>query len=703
MAAHPVMRRFVYWLPSMSHRFIALLLSACLPGLALAADEPTVVEVKGQYNARRDDTASKTVIHHAELTRYGDTSLLAVLKRLPAITVSGGTVRMRGLGDGYTQILLNGEKAPPGFTLDALAPDAIDRIEILRSATADTGAQGIAGSINIVMRKAVRAPRRDVKLSLGDEGGKLTPFLTGQSADRAGALSRTFVVAVAQSHFDTPSLIQEQYGLEGLEGSVESAQRTRGTMDSIFFTPRLNWQLGGENSLSSQSLLRVVRNTAKTDQAVIAASGTAPGFTSSTSRSRTDSQIASTSLNWIHRLNPRHLLDTKLGMSYSAKRGGQHFSGIGLGAQPSLARDTATRSVDQGLTLRGRDAISLVPGHTLVLGWDAAHTRQSEERRQSGRGDEDFTVRVGRLALLGQDEWNVTPRWSVYLGGRWEGIATDSVRSGFDTVSSRSAVFSPSAQTLYKLAGSEGSQLRLALARTYKEPAAASLNARHILATLNTSTTPDYRGNPGLRPELAWGLDFSYEYFARDGAMFSAGGYVRRIDDVTGHSLDKVDGRWVSTPANVGSATSQGIELEGKYALGPLALSASLNRNWSRVDSLPSPGNRLDGQTPLSLNLGADYAPPGARFSGGASFAFQRGGMVRTSASETMSTGAVRTLDAYALYRRDKHLQVRLALSNLLHRDALSGSRFEDASGSVNRTQRDRQEASARLTLEYVF
>ena len=69
-----------------------------------------------------------------------------MLKRQPGISVvngiggRGGEIRMRGLGKGYTQILLNGDPAPDGFSLDGLAPELVERIEIQRAATADQGA-----------------------------------------------------------------------------------------------------------------------------------------------------------------------------------------------------------------------------------------------------------------------------------------------------------------------------------------------------------------------------------------------------------------------------------------------------------------------------------------------------------------------------------------------------------------------------------
>ena len=64
------------------------------------------------YDPRRDDTASKTVIRQDEILKYGDTNVFDVLKRAPGVTVIGESIRMRGLGNGYTQVLVNGERPP---------------------------------------------------------------------------------------------------------------------------------------------------------------------------------------------------------------------------------------------------------------------------------------------------------------------------------------------------------------------------------------------------------------------------------------------------------------------------------------------------------------------------------------------------------------------------------------------------------------
>ena len=84
------------------------------------------VEIKSNRDntmeERRQSTAAKIVIGREELDKQGDATLGEVLKRLPGVTIQGapgrgGAIRMRGLGGGYTQILLDGQRVPPGFSI----------------------------------------------------------------------------------------------------------------------------------------------------------------------------------------------------------------------------------------------------------------------------------------------------------------------------------------------------------------------------------------------------------------------------------------------------------------------------------------------------------------------------------------------------------------------------------------------------------
>jgi len=164
------------------------------PATATATPSPTAtVEVKASADTqRRNDSASRVIVHHDELVQYGDRSALDAMKRLPGVTVTDGGVRMRGLGSGYTQVLVDGQRMPPGFSLEALAPDAIERIEVIRAATAEYSTASIAGTINIVLRKAVGKSGAEVKLGTGGGHGYRAPGLTLAMSGKDGAFSYLF-------------------------------------------------------------------------------------------------------------------------------------------------------------------------------------------------------------------------------------------------------------------------------------------------------------------------------------------------------------------------------------------------------------------------------------------------------------------------------------------------------------------------------
>lgn len=63
-------------------------------------------------------------------------------------------VRMRGLGGQLRQILLDGDPAPTGFSLDSIPADLVGRIEIPPTAIAEYSTRSIAETINIVLRKS---------------------------------------------------------------------------------------------------------------------------------------------------------------------------------------------------------------------------------------------------------------------------------------------------------------------------------------------------------------------------------------------------------------------------------------------------------------------------------------------------------------------------------------------------------------------
>jgi outer membrane receptor protein involved in Fe transport len=260
---------------------------------------------------------------------------------------------------------------------------------------------------------------------------------------------------------------------------------------------------------------------------------------------------------------------------------------------------------------------------------------------------------------------------------------------------------------LYKLPDRKGEQLRFALTRTYKAPPTPLLIPRRFTSIENKPTTPDYQGNPDLRPELATGIDVAAEKFWEHGASASLSFAIRRITDYTRQGLRFIDGRWVQLPLNEGKAISKSLEFDTKMPIQKFYSSApridfriNMNRNWSQVESVPGPNNRLDAQTPFSGTAGLDYRMKNGEVTAGGSYSFRSGGDVRTGINQRAYVTAKRDLDIYLLWKITPKTQVRLTMSNILKQPTISESSYFDAFGRTATSLYTPSKPNLRLGLE---
>lgn len=688
-------------------------------------DQPVQqVEVKGaaaDYDPRRDDTASKTVLNAEEIRKYGDDNIFDVLKRAPGVTVTGKTLRMRGLGAGYTQVLVNGDRPPPGFSLDDLTPDQVERIEIVRAASAEFSMQAIAGTINIVLRKLVARPQRDLRMSVYGAGNTHGGGAGATLGERRGNLSAFLNAYLYAGRSEARTLGAEEFTLPSgrLLQSRTSLYEGAGSYRGAYLMPRLSWKLADGDQFNLASVLRASRSGwdggARTDNLV--GRFPAPDYVETFERNPARQRFGSLEANWVARLG-----GGKLEATVSGERSREDRDTLSdrytLGRADRLLRDWDSVTHAGRASLRAKYTRSLFEGHALAVGLEGSRQDSEEVRARRDSVDgaaptllvERFAPDIARLAGFVQDEWSASKRLSLYAGVRWEGVRTDSESTGMADSRSRSHVLSPVGQALYKLPGANGRQLRLALTRTYKAPTVQQLTARRYEAPVNTRFDADAGGNPALRPELANGVDLGYEHFYPEGAMWSASVSRRDISDTIRTRLDlDANGRWVYRPLNDGDALVQSLQLEAKLperalagwfgpALLGLDLRASYSRNWSEVSSVPGPGNRLDGQTPASATLGADWRRGGLTL--GSSLAWQQGAFVRVSEAQSQRQQARRDLDAYVLWKLDAHAQLRFAVNNLLGMDTVSDRLYEDAEGVSRERSFQRGYARASLSLE---
>lgn len=683
--------------------------SAPKPGTTLEK-----VEVTGstqQYDARRDDTAAKIVVTQEEIVKYGDTTLADVLKRQPGITVSGGNagrgggeIRMRGLGAGYTQVLLNGEPAPPGFTLDSLPPSQVERIEIIRAATAEFSTQAIAGTINIVLKSRVTTAQRNLKLTLEGANVFVSPVLDFQMSDKQGAMSYSLGANLRTGKFNQDSTRDEDgTDASGRPNMLRTSKRhDEGRFHALSLTPRVNWTLSDIDTLSLQGFLLLNRSHSESTQVWSSLFGAPPPYFSNQTQPADRFDLLRTDVNWVRKWQDGAKLDAKLGFNASRRDTDFRQQGFDAANFETLDAVTISSARDHGVTSVGKYATPLGDDHTLGVGWDAGISHRSESRVETDRPipgypgvntDERYTATLSRLAVYAQDEWAVTPKFSLYMGLRGETLDTESEGNTFAAIHNRSTVLSPLLQVLWKLPDSKNDQVRLALTRTYRAPGINRLIPRRYTSIYNSPISPDNQGNPNLRPELATGLDVAYEhFFGATGALFSASVYARQIDDFIRNNISLVGDKWISMPVNDGRAQTRGIELDAKFPLqlfwkeGPaMDLRANLSRNWSTVDNVPGPNNRLSDQTPLSANFGLDYKW-NADFNIGGNFTYKTGGPIRISQTNSTFSTIKREMDIYALWKFDAKNQLRVSAVNVLAQPFTNVTVYSDANGTQRAT-----------------
>jgi iron complex outermembrane receptor protein len=672
------------------------------------------VEVIGEHESdteqRRLSTAAKIIVGRDEIERFGDASLGDVLKRLPGVTVGGrpgrgGAIRMRGLGGGYTQILLDGERVQGGLSLDSIDPDMVERIEILRAPTAETGARAIAGTINVITREGFRKRLNDLKLGFGLENGAVSPGVTWTHDDKLGEMRYNVSVnAWRWRREDEGSVTAVSPELDQTEASRSSDHRHGGN-----FNARLQWPLGEGSTLMVMPLLVFSEGGSRRNSTLDLRLPPPPGFEvfdHSSGDSGSRFALARLNAQFRHRLGDGGRAEWRGGVGSSQSRGSSVRREFDAGDQLLRAFQDGFDSRERSAHLNGKYSLLLEGDHSLVTGAEIDVARRTETRGTLENGVAQLTnfgdnLRAGtqRYAVYGQDEWNLTPEWSAHAGLRWEGIATEGQGDEGRTESNRSSVWTPLLHAAWKPGPKSRDQIRISLTQSYRPPTLQNLLGRPSLSNRypvtggNTPTSPDRAGNPALQPELATGIDLAVERYLPAGGLLSANLFHRRIQDLmrTVTTLEEVPWsdvpRWVARPRNMGKATTQGLELEAKFRLHELVdeapavdLRANLSVFRSMVDSVPGPNNRLDQQPGGTANMGADYRVPGWPLTMGGNINLTPGYTTRLSENQWLVQSARRVVDAYVLWTINPEFRVRVTASNLLREDSDSTSLVADES-----------------------
>jgi iron complex outermembrane receptor protein len=670
------------------------------------------VDVTGKQDAttlRRESSAAKIIIAREDIEQYGDSNLGDVMRRLPGVTQGGrpgrgGPVQMRGMGGGFTQILINGERIAPGFSIEQISPEQVERIEILRAPTAETGARAIAGTINIILREPLRVTNNDIRASLTEERGRFSPNVSWTRNDSFSA-NGTYNITLSANHNDQQngSVARTTY-VNTLSNAVDLDHRETSETDDkrsgIFMSGRFQWRLGPGEMFSLQPFVvaNEFDNTSRSARTQVGGIEPTPyASTSGETEGKVRVMRLMSMLNKRIDENMRCELRGSVGQLSSENNSiANQFNAAGA---RSLVQTTDGDAKDRSWNIVGKLSRSWGDGkHAFVTGAELEGVKRSENSttllngvRQLADFGSELNVSTKRSAFYLQDEWDPSPQFGTYTGLRWEQIET---KSGTTTNTSR--VLTPLAQGVWRFAAPKRDQIRLALTQSYRAPTTQNLVARPSLNTLfpvpgaNTAASPDRAGNPNLKPELANGIELAYENYLKAGGIISVNLFSRRIKDLIRNvtSLEMVpyssNPRYISRPQNLGKATTSGIEFDAKFQLAeifegafPINVRANFSVYDSNVDQVKGPYNRIDQQPRASGNLGADYRFRGTPFGIGGNLAFTPAYTTQQTDTQTQKRNTKRVLDLYGLWSMTSTTRIRLTLSNIAPRDLATTAMIE--------------------------
>ena len=676
------------------------------------------VEVNGGPTAnsrRRNSTASKIVIEREDLDRYGDTVLGDVLRRLPGVTIGGrpgrgGDIRMRGLGSGYTQILVDGERPPAGFAVEELPPDQIERIEIYRAPTAETGARAIAGTINIILREPLIKSTHEARFSLGQDRGEPQADFSwtrnlkwgGPGGDEwVGALSTSGGLHRRFNNIDSHNRVIDTDTGEVLSETVQQGTSS-GDSASLNGNARLRWKYSDVLSLNITPFFVLSKGRGESHN-------NATGFERfREAEGENDSRLHNLRLNLSAQYRPQvgETWDLRVGRGGFKSTNNSHRHEQ-LNGETVRVQDDRSVTDEDNTSLGGKWSLKTAQEHQWVTGIESEASRRAQVRRTLENGaipigllkfGDTLASRSQRLAGYTQDEWSPTKQWSVYAGLRCERIETRGDAGGqMPATANVSQVASPLFHLLWKPESFPKDQVRLSLTRSYRSPNLNDLIARPVINTTypsgpNLQTYADRAGNPELKPELATGVDLSLEHWLPTGGIVSGSAFVRDIRNLIRSRLELEtvpwddSPRWVSRPRNLEGALTMGLEFEIKARLDELWEEAPAE--WqqlllrfnvavfdSKVKGIPGPDNRLDQQPRGTLNVGLDHRwkALGQSFGSGFNFNYVPASRIQQTTNLWREETDRRVWDAYLSWSsgavRDG-VNWRLSLANIVPRDA---------------------------------
>jgi outer membrane receptor protein involved in Fe transport len=701
-------------------------------------DAPTTaldeVIVTGEPVMRnRTDDVVPTLSYDLEyFQRFEPLTVGDALKRVPSVTflsdvLESDGVRLRGLDPAYTQILINGERVPGAgvdrsFFVDRIPAELIDRVEVVRSSSANRSGDAVAGAINIVLRDALALDGGYVRaggilLSDDEIKGTFGAVYGGQVGP-----GRLLIGGSVQGRRNPKSKFSQRFDEPGAD--LDNTEVQSDIRDGTDYSANASYEVDVAGGVLTLDGLFVRTDRTQIENSLEYNEGIEDAANLNASNYNPLDILTD---NWA--VNGRYERDmfggeTTFKFGYAAIDDQQFELEEEFAVEDQVIEGTRVDSdiQDDEIHAALEHQIELGGGTQLEFGVQyAGKTRdtsvfeseaevedQTAPRSLLDSEYEDYEVVDGGLNSI--EETRIDPY--VMLSGetgalKWEAglryetteveITDETVDADLRETDNDYNILLPSVSLRYNL--TEADRITASVARTVRRPNFDFISPALLEGEYGDN---DFLGNPDLNPETAWGADLGFEHRIGRRGVVGINVFYRDVTDLielvnTGDYSDEAEGNYedaleealedgatqaeaeaiaeeeltsfILTANNVGDGKVYGVEFDLSTPLDFIGMETTgvfLNASWldSEIEDFAGE-RRFNSQSDYVVNVGFTHDIPtwGAAF--GATYRKQGDAEGRMIGEEvTTSYGA--DLEVFVEKQLFDNVVVRLTGSNLL-------------------------------------
>jgi outer membrane receptor for ferrienterochelin and colicin len=559
-----------------------------------------------------------------------------ILKNMLSVSMGGSPnhnrdIRYRGLGNGYTTVLINGKQSGlignnRETVLDMLPASQIDYIEIISTPTADQTSNGINGIVNIVTKKGIKTNQNGQIQVFADNQNGYNGSVNLQHASDNFSISGSFdklkrnankYDTGTQTKFNTDGSLKEtvvidKSEIKAFDNSIATAKIGYKTKDRWGFSAEYIY---GEQIEDKEK--EELNQTYKNDGTFKSGK---KRFTPEYKTSKFNNPSININKHWKNSsldfiLNSNFTTETKdnLQKDYNTNAAGEVLY-TSLPTQQLALENIDFKNYFPSVAFKS----TLGKNGTFKTGFQSFLTNRWAEKITTKlnnatntwepvtAGTFTFDLNENTFAGYVSANWDLN-KFKLILGYRHEYTNIESESSSIENSINKSNyhLALPNFNLTYSL--TDKSYLKSSIGRRVRRPAYADMNPFVEIK----SATEIKVGNPNLIPEKAWAYELGYFNEIRN-INFGVNVFHRDITDLIQKNITtETDGITTESFTNLDKAVSTGVEfLVGYQPVKWYNLNVNFSRFWSEIkDNTSFDGDALKDQTDWTFKAINDFSP----------------------------------------------------------------------------------------------